>query len=59
MPSLGCYYTESPGNQSGVPFLERGLNLSERKESIVPLSGIACEYLQTTSFAMNLPVANE
>ena len=59
MPWLGCCCTNSPGNHSGVQFVERRLNPSERNESIAPLSGIACEYLQTTSFAMNLPVAKE
>jgi hypothetical protein len=59
MPSLGCCCTNSPGNQSDVQFVERGLNASERKESIALLYGIACEYLQTTSFAMNSPVAKE
>ena len=59
MPSLECCCTNSPGNQSGVQFVERGLNASERKESPTPLSGIAREYLQTKGFALNLPVAKQ
>ena len=59
MPSLGCCCTNSPGNYSVVQFVEQGLKASERKEAITPLYGIACEYIQTTSFLMNLPVAKE
>lgn len=54
MPSLGCCCTKSPGNQPGVPFVERGLNASERKEFIVPPSGIACEILTDYEFRNEL-----